>query len=132
MLLRPVALLCCLLLSVVGLASAQTSSQIPVMDGGAGKCSILLTVMSDGKPVYSANVKVHIEYGFGGFHRLDLEAYTNSDGKVKFTGLPAKAKNAPLAFHATKNQLAGIASYDPAVECQTTHDLPLEKQKMTP
>lgn len=85
--------------------------------------------MTDGhaKPVYAATVKVRIAYGFGGIRKLDLEAGTNSDGKVKFKGLPVKVHNPPLEFHATKDQLAGLASYNPATECQAKHDIVLEK-----
>ncbi len=81
----------------------------------------------DGKPAPAADVKVHIEYGFGGFHRLDLEAGTNVDGKVRFTGLPAKVKRPPLEFRASKDQLAGVATFDPQAECQAKHDVALEK-----
>jgi hypothetical protein len=118
-----------LLTSPTSLAQVASPSapQIPVMDGGAGRCSVLLTVTADGKPVNAADVKVHIEYGFGGFHRLDLEAYTNEAGLLKFTGLPAKVRR-PLEFRASKDQLSGIATYDPAAECEAKHDLPLEKQ----
>ena len=98
------------------------------MDGGAGRCSLLLTVMADGKPVNAADVKVHIEYGFGGFHRLDLEAYTNEAGMLKFTGLPPKVRRPPLEFHASKDQLSGVATWDPASECEGKHDLLLQKQ----
>src|SRR5579862_5294141 len=66
-------------------SAAEDTHQVPVMDGGAGPCSLELTVTGpDGKPVYAADVKVHINYGFGGFHKLDLEAGTNADGKLKF------------------------------------------------
>ena len=59
------------------------------MDGGAGPCLLDLRVTgTDAKPVHAATIKIHIAYGFGGIRRLDLEAGTNSDGKVKFTGLP--------------------------------------------
>ena len=123
------------LLSVLlsGLLSAQGHShneKVPVMDGGAGPCSLELSVSgADGKPVYAATVKVHIAYGFGGIRRLDLEAGTNSDGKVKFTGLPAKVRRPPLEFHASKDEFEGVATYDPSTECQAKHDLTLEKSK---
>ena len=103
-------------------------TQIPVMDGGAGHCSLLLTATADGKPVPAADVKVHIEYGFGGFHRLDLEAYTNDAGMLKFTGIPAKVRRPPLEFRASRDQLSGIATWDPANECEARHDLALAKQ----
>lgn len=98
------------------------------MDGGAGPCMLELTVSGpDGKPVYDAKVKVHIAYGFGGFHKLDLEAGTNADGRVKFTGLPDRVRRPPLEFVATKTDLQGTVTYDPASECQGKHDLALSK-----
>ena len=102
------------------------------MDGEAGPCSLELTINSpDGKPLYAAKVKVHIAYGFGGFHRLDLEAGTNWEGKLKFTGLPARVHRPPLEFNASKDDLQGVATYDPAAECQGKHDLTLSKAKNT-
>lgn len=103
------------------------------MDGGVGPCSLDLTVLgSDGKPVYAAKVKVHIAYGFGGFHKLDLEAGTNQDGKVRFTGLPDRVKRPPLEFHASKDALEGIATDDPTTECQAKHEVRLEKPSPAP
>ena len=131
------------LLCVLGFAScaathvsAQTAAtptqpqKVPVMDGGSGPCSVELTITTaDGKPVYGAIVRVHISYGFMGIKRMDLEAGTNSDGKVKFTGLPSKVHDPPLVFRATKDDLTGVANDDPQQECQAKHDLFLEKPK---
>lgn len=109
---------------------AQAAAQVPVMDGGAGPCSVELTVLgSDGKPIYDATVKVRIAYGFAGTRRLDLQAGTNADGKVKFTGIPARVHRPPLEFNATKDQLEGSVVYDPTSECQAKHDLTLKKPK---
>lgn len=100
------------------------------MDGGAGACSLELTVnTSDGKPVYAATVKVHIAYGFAGIRKLDLETGTNADGKVKFIGLPARVHRPPLEFQAFKDQLAGAATYNPGSECQAKHDIVVEMPK---
>jgi hypothetical protein len=109
--------------------SSPTAKQpIPVMDGGAGPCAIELTVLDpSGKPVYAATIDVHIEYGFAGVRRLDLEAGTNSDGKVKFTGLPARVHRPPLEFRAKRDDLQGVATYDPTDECQAHHDISLAK-----
>jgi hypothetical protein len=107
---------------------SQATENVPVMDGEAGPCSLELTVTgADGKPVYAAKVKVHIAYGFGGIRRLDLEAGTNSDGKVKFAGLPARVHRPPLQFHASKDELAGDVDYDPSAECQAKHNVSLQK-----
>jgi hypothetical protein len=108
----------------------QPSEELPVIDGGVGPCSVEFTVTdASGKPIYAANVKVHIAYGFAGIRKLDLEAGTNTHGKVKFKGLPIKVHNPPLEFNASKDQLVGIATYDPATECQALHDIMLDKRK---
>jgi hypothetical protein len=83
--------------------------------------------MPDGKPAYAATVKVHIAYGFAGARRLDLQAGTNSDGKVKFTGLPARVHRPPLEFQGTKDQLVGTVTYDPNAECEAKHDMVLQQ-----
>ena len=125
--------LCSMLVAVLLLseAQAQTSSeQVPVIQGGAGPCSLELTVRgADRKPIYAATVKVHIKYGFGGMRRLDLEAGTNSDGKVKFAGLPDRVQRPPLEFHASKDEFTGIATFDPATECEAKREIALEKAK---
>lgn len=130
------AIVICLILAVAQCRDGQAGAQgaapnsVPVMNGGAGPCSVELTVTGpDNKPVYAATVKVHLAYGFGGMRRLDLEAGTNSDGKVKFTGLPAKLKRPPAEFNATKDDLTGVASYDPASECEAKHNINLAKSK---
>jgi len=130
---RMFRVLCSILVAVPLLSEAQAQShneKVPVIQGGAGPCSIELTVMgANGKPVYAATVKVHIAYGFGGMRRLDLEAGTNSDGKVKFTDLPRRVARPPLEFHALKDEFEGVAAYDPSTECQAKHDITLEKSK---
>jgi hypothetical protein len=60
---------------------------------------------------------------------VDLEAGTNADGKVKFTGLPSRVHRPPLEFHASKGQMAGLASHDPDSECQAKHDIVLDVPK---
>ena len=101
-----------------------------MIDGGAGPCSVEFTVIdANAKPQYAASVKVHIKYGFAGIKKLDLEAGTNVNGKVKFKGLPARVHNPPLEFNASKDELTGVATYNPATECQATHDIMLEKPK---
>src|ERR1700756_5349587 len=109
-------------------SSAPSAQAVPVMDGEAGPCSLDLTVTVDGKPVDAANIKVHIAYGFAGVRRRDLEAYTNAQGKVKFTGLPDRVRRPPLEFRASKGELAGMATYDPQTECQARHDIPLNQK----
>lgn len=125
--------LCSALIAAPLLSRAQAPAPqetVPVIQGGVGSCSIELTVRgADGKPVYASTVKVHVKYGFGGMRRLDLEAGTNSDGKVKFGGLPAKVQRPPLEFRASKDDFTGIAVFDPSIECEVKREIVLEKSK---
>jgi len=108
--------------------SQAPPQKVPVMDGGAGPCSLDLTITdANAKPVYAATIKVHIAYGFAGIRRLDLEAGTNSDGKVKFTGLPRRVHQAPLEFRASKDDLQGMATVDPSTECGAKRTVSLVK-----
>jgi len=96
---------------------------VPVMDGQAGPCSVAFTVTDmNGAPVYDAKVRVHIEYGFAGARRLDLEAATNIDGKAQFKGLPKKVKGGVLYFQATQGKREGSATYDPEKGCSGEND----------
>jgi hypothetical protein len=134
---RSLTILFCLLLATIALTAASAQSTppppaqpVPAIDGGLGSCSLELTVTTaDGTPAAAASVKVHVAYRFGGFHKLDLEAGTNVDGKVKFTGLPSRVRRPPLEFHASKDQLVGNAAFDPATECQARRAITLVKQK---
>jgi hypothetical protein len=110
--------------------SAQSPQDIPKVDASLGVCSVDVTVnTADGKPVFAAHVKVHLAYGMGGFHKLDLEAGTNSEGKVKFIGLPNRVRRPPLEFEATKDQLEGTANVDPAVQCRAQRTIVIDKPK---
>jgi hypothetical protein len=128
--------LCSLIASVACLCAVQAQSgttgatpeKVPEMNGDAGPCSLDLTVLNpEAKPAYAATIKVHIAYGFAGARRLDLEAGTNSDGRVKFTGLPARVRRPPLEFRASKDDLVGMATYDPATQCQAQREIRLAK-----
>lgn len=106
----------------------QKSATVAVVDGGAGPCAVNFTVIDpDGKPVYAAQIDVHVAYGFMGLHKLDLTVYTNAEGKARFAGLPAKVQKPPLVFHASKEKDTGVAAYNPVTECQAKHDIVLRK-----
>lgn len=125
-------LVCCVLIGCSCFLTAQSAEKPAVVDGGLGRCSLEVTVLGpDSKPVYGASVKVHIAYGFGGFHKLDLEVGTDAAGKAKFTGLPSRVRRPPLEFDATKDDLSGTLNYDPATECVAAHNLTLQKEPAT-
>jgi hypothetical protein len=111
-------------------AQAAPSPDPYLMDGSAGPCSVELSVTdAAGKPISSALISVHVAYGFGGFHKLDMSVYSGPEGKAKFIGLPIKVKNPPLEFHASKDKLVGVATMNPATECQAKHDIVMDVAK---
>jgi hypothetical protein len=110
-------------------AQPQKPDDIPVTDGTSGPCSIELSITdSDGKPVYAARIDVHLAYGAFGAHKLDMGVYTNAQGKARFTGIPAKVRKPPIEFNAKKDDLVGVATMDPAMECQAKHDIVMAKK----
>lgn len=111
-------------------AQPQQADDIPVTDGGSGPCSVDLTVTdADAKPVYAARIDVHMAYGFAGAHKLDMGIYTNAQGKARFTGIPAKVRKPPIEFHAKKDDLVGVATMEPATECQAKRDIVMDRKK---
>lgn len=111
-------------------AQPQQPDDIPVTDGTSGPCSIEFSVTdSDGKPVYAARIDVHLAYGAFGAHKLDMGVYTNAQGKARFTGIPIKVRKPPIEFNAKKDDLVGVATMDPATECQAKHDIVMDKKK---
>ena len=110
-------------------AQAKPGNDVPMMDGEAGPCSVEFTVTdAEGKPILNALINVHIAYGFAGVRKLDTGVYTNAEGKGKIIGLPAKVHKPPLEFRATKDDLIGVASVNPAGECQAKHSIVMEKK----
>ena len=120
--------------SISALISAGAYSQtapdpkaVPVIDGGIGHCSADFSITdAGGSPVYAAKIAVHIAYGFGSFHKLDLELSTNADGKARFTGLPDRLKRG-LYFHASEGDRTGEAFDDPANTCKAQLTIALRK-----
>jgi hypothetical protein len=101
---------------------------IPVIDGGIGPCSADFTVTDTAQaPVYAANIKVHIAYGFMYLHKLDLEVGTNASGKARFIGLPDRTKQG-LFFRASEGSREASAFDDPAKTCKTEFTVALEKK----
>ena len=111
---------------------APDQQKVPSLNGDAGPCSVDFTVTDpDGKPLLDAKVRVHIAYGFLGKRTLDLEIGTNSAGKARLEGLPAKIHEAAY-FHVGKGDLEGSALFDPEANCHTRHDIMLQKPAPSP
>lgn len=119
------------LLLLIPLAAAQTQApdphSIPSVDAGLGSCSADFTITgTDNKPVYNAKIKVRISYGFGSFHKLDLEVGTNIDGKARFSGLPDRLKKG-LFFEASEGDRTGNAFDNVNDTCKAQFSITLRK-----
>jgi hypothetical protein len=101
---------------------------VPVIDGGIGACSVDFTVTDpNGSPVYAANIKVHIAYGFMYMRKLDLQVGTNADGKARFTGLPDRTKRG-LFFEASAGDRTAEAFDDTATTCKNQFTVTLRQK----
>ena len=108
-------------------ASTVDPHSVPTIDGGIGQCAVDFTITDESnKPVYAANNKVHIAYGFMYARKLDLEVGTNVDGKARFTGLPDRVKRG-LFFVASESGRTGNAFLDPSSTCKTQFTVVLRK-----
>ncbi|MFZ0317543.1 MAG: hypothetical protein WAL56_00330 [Candidatus Sulfotelmatobacter sp.] len=130
-----------LFLTAVSLVAAQSQAAPPVgskpdpktiaeVDAGIGPCTADFTITDDaGQPVYAANIRVHIAYGFMNLHKFDLQVGTNADGKARFIGLPETTKQG-LFFRASESDRQGSAFDDPSKTCKTQFTVVLRKNRL--
>jgi len=131
----------CFIVVLVGFSQADQSSQggaaspankIPAISAELGDCWVEMRVTdSASKPVYGANVSVHIRYGFGGFHKLDLEIGTNVDGRARFNGLSDRARM-PLDFTVRYQQRETSVPVDLKKNCHASETAFLRGKSTSP
>lgn len=116
-------------LGLAALAAAPVDPKtVAEVDAGLGPCTADFTITDEAAhPVYAANIRVHIAYGFMSLHKLDLQAGTNADGKARFVGLPESSKQG-LFFVASEGDREGSAFDDPAKTCKTQFTIVLRKK----
>lgn len=123
-----VVLIIAVTLLAVPTHAADDSKTIATVDAGLGSCTAGFTINDDsGKPVYAANIRVHITYGFGGFHKFDLQVGTNAAGEARFIGLPEHSKQG-LFFRATEGDREGTAFDNPSNTCKAQFTVVLRKK----
>lgn len=104
------------------------SAEVPAVSANLGPCSAdFVVVDSNNKPIYNAKVHVNIAYGLMSKRKYDLEIGTNSDGKARIEGLPAKLKKPPLDFTIRSADQSKAVVQDPSVECHETFNVQLGK-----
>ena len=111
---------------------SNASQKVPEISGNLGGCSVEVRVIdSAGKPVYGAQVSVHMRYGFGGFHRLDLQIGTNSDGRARFVCLTERARM-PLSFYADYHGRETVVPVDLRQNCHQKQDATIPDKPAPP
>jgi hypothetical protein len=102
------------------------------VDAGLGPCTADFTITdAANQPVYAANIRVRITYGFLNLHKLDLQVGTNAEGKARFVGLPGSRKQG-LFFLASEGDREGSAFDDPGKTCKTQFTIVLRKKSLQP
>jgi hypothetical protein len=106
------------------LPQSPADPQLAVIDARLGECSADFTVKDpDGKPVYAASIHVRVRYGFMSLKRMDLEVGTNSEGRARVEGLPAKAKS--LTYDVSRADKKATVEQDLASRCRATYEVSL-------
>lgn len=116
-----------ILLSIAAprIAATQTPAESAEISADLGPCSALVTVTgADSKPIYGVKISARVQYGIMGVKKLDLEAYTGPDGKVKITRLPESLKK-PMIIHVDKGDMGEQVEFKPAQRCHATFDVQL-------
>jgi hypothetical protein len=106
-------------------ASSQPQSPVTEISADLGPCSADFHVMDlAGSPLYNAEIKTIIHYGFMSKRKLELQAGTNADGRARFVKLPAQSKQ-PLVFEVRYKDQTASLSIDPGTDCHAQRDVPL-------
>jgi len=104
---------------------ADETASFTEISADLGACSALLIVTgADSKPVYGAKISTRIHYGLMGAKRLDLEAITGFQGRVKMTHLPETLKK-PVYIHISKGDLGETVEFKPDQRCHAVFNVQL-------
>jgi hypothetical protein len=108
--------------------SKADSKTVSEVDAGLGPCTADFIIANEaGEPVYAANVRVHLAYGFMSLHKFDLQVGTNAEGKARFIGLPENPKQG-LFFRASDADREGTAFDNPSKTCKAQFTVVLRKK----
>lgn len=105
---------------------APKAAAAPVLMVDAGPCTAEFVVRdASGNGVYDAKITMHVEYGFLGMRKLDLNVGTNYEGKASIEGLPEKTRK-PAEFKIAQGGREKTVAYDPEGHCYAQHQIVLE------
>jgi hypothetical protein len=108
------------------LSLSAMAADAPKISADLGSCAADFHVMdSSGKPIYNARIHTLIRYGAFGWHKLDLEIRTDSDGRASIINLPEVPKR-PITFDVSNGTAATTLPYDPTQQCKAKFDVTLK------
>jgi hypothetical protein len=112
--------------SVTAIAQ-QPALPVPEISADLGTCTANFHVTDmGGNPLYNAQIHTVIRYGFMSKRKLELDAGTNSDGRVRFVKLPEQTKK-PVEFTISNGSDTAKRSFSPDADCHATFEVPLKK-----
>jgi hypothetical protein len=121
----PFAFLLALSIAPIHPATAQNQAPSAEISADLGPCFAVVSVTdADSKPILNAKITARVQYGLMGVKKLDLEAFTGQDGKVKIAKLPDSLKK-PMVIHIAKDEKGDQVEFKPAVNCHATFDVQL-------
>ncbi len=99
---------------------------IPEISADMGECTVDFVITDlAGKGIYNAKVSTIIRHGFLNKRKLELEAATNSDGRLRYVALPNSVKD-PLTFRIRYGGDSQRITWDPGNNCKARYDVPLK------
>lgn len=115
------------LLSLLLLVSVSAiAADAPKISADLGSCSADFHVVdASAKPIYNARIHTLIRYGAFGWHKLDLEIRTDSDGHASIINLPEVPKK-PITFDVSNGSATTSFPYDPTQQCKATFNVTLK------
>lgn len=114
------------LVLLLALSLPALAADAPKISADLGSCSADFHVVdASAKPIYNARIHTLIRYGAFGWHKLDLEIRTDSDGRASIINLPEVPKK-PITFDVSNASATTTLPYDPTQQCKANFNVTLK------
>lgn len=115
-----------MLLFLLFVSSVAFAADAPKISADLGSCSANFHVLdATGKPIYNARIHTLVRSGAFGFHKLDLEIRTDSDGRATIVGLPELPKR-PITFDISNGTQTSSVAFEPDKQCLAKYEVSLK------
>lgn len=114
------------LVFVLAVSISAAAADAPKISADLGSCSADFHVVdAAGKPIYNARIHTLVRSGAFGWHKLDLEIRTDSDGHASIINLPEVPKK-PITFDVSNGSATTTLPYDPTQQCKAKFEVTLK------